>query len=45
MDCHRNKAVVCPFKMTKRYLLYKDMQKKIDEKLDYESDENTEVKK
>jgi hypothetical protein len=31
--------------MTKRYLLYKDMQKKIDEKLDYESDENTEEKK
>jgi hypothetical protein len=31
--------------MTQRCQLYKDMQKKIDEKLDYESDENTEEKK
>jgi hypothetical protein len=45
MDCHRNKAVVCPFKMTQRCQLYKDMQKKIGEKLYDESDENTEEKK
>jgi hypothetical protein len=37
MAWNRNKAMVCTFKWTKRYERYKELQKKIDEKLDYDS--------
>jgi hypothetical protein len=36
----RNKTMVCAFKVTKRYERYKELQKKIDEKLEYEENDD-----